>query len=204
MSGGADRDRTDDLVIANDALSQLSYGPLPNLSRTAFGAVKTRPTFAFMELRIETVADYPRPPALEAVPQLLRGEIAGDVLFATNKGLRVLETHHAPTYYIPLDAFATGALHASNRRSFCEWKGNASYFDLVFAGRTVRAAAWTYPDPTPRFAALKDHVAIYAHALDTVWVGDHNVTPQPGDFYGGWVTSNLRGIVKGGPGTEGW
>ncbi|MFQ6553809.1 DUF427 domain-containing protein [Aestuariibius insulae] len=157
-----------------------------------------------MTLPLENVRDYPRPPALEPVPHLLRGEVAGQVLFATHKGLRILETHHAPTYYIPLAEMAPDALHPSLHRSFCEWKGHAKYFDLVFAGRTVKSAAWTYPNPTAAFEALKDHVAIYAHAIDAVWVGDDKVTPQPGSFYGGWVTSNLRGIVKGGPGTEGW
>ena len=89
-------------------------------------------------------------------------------------------------------------------RTVCEWKGAARYFDLVSGDRRVPRAAWSVPDPTPAFAALKDHVAIYPGALDSATVDGMAVTPQPGDFYGGWVTPNLTGTVKGGPGTLGW
>ncbi|MEL6582293.1 MAG: DUF427 domain-containing protein [Pseudomonadota bacterium] len=157
-----------------------------------------------MSLPVENVQDYPRPPALEIVPQHLSAWFADTQIVATNRAYRVLETHHAPTYYIPLSDVSEGVLQPVPGRSFCEWKGMASYFDLVLAGRRMRKAAWTYSSPTAKFSALVDHVAIYAHALDRAFVGEELVTPQPGDFYGGWVTSNLKGIVKGGPGTEGW
>ncbi|MFQ6547700.1 DUF427 domain-containing protein [Aestuariibius sp. 2305UL40-4] len=157
-----------------------------------------------MALARENVQDYPRPPALERVDMQIAGEIAGEVLFDVPAAWRVLETHHAPTYYLPLDAFPEGALTPTGRQTFCEWKGRAAYFDLTLGGRRVSDAAWTYPEPTRTFAALKDHVSIYAHALDRITVDGVPVTPQPGDFYGGWVTPNLDGIVKGGPGTEWW
>ena len=155
-------------------------------------------------LGAEDVQAYPRPPALEPVPQRVTVLCGGRMLAETRAALRVLETHHAPTYYLPREAFADGALASSGRRSFCEWKGRARYFDLDFGGRRVAEAAWDYPDPTPDFLALRGHVAIYAGAVDAAWVGDARVVPQPGDFYGGWVTPNLTGIVKGAAGTEGW
>ena len=88
--------------------------------------------------------------------------------------------------------------------SFCEWKGAARYWTLAAGSKTAPRCAWDYPTPTPGFAALADHLALYAHAMDAVRVGGEVVEPQPGDFYGGWVTANLRGTVRGGPGTEGW
>ena len=155
------------------------------------------------ELPPEDVQSYPRPPALEPVPQRLRATLGGIEVVDTRKALRVLETHHAPTYYIPRADISAESIEAPGR-SFCEWKGQARYWTLRAGGVTAPRAAWDYPRPTHAFAALKDHMAIYAHALDEAWVGALRVTPQPGDFYGGWVTANLTGIVKGGPGTEGW
>ena len=151
----------------------------------------------------EDVRAYPRPPALEPVPQTLRAVLGAVEIVRTTDALRVLETHHAPTYYIPFADLAAER-EAAPGGSFCEWKGGARYWTLRAGGATAPRAAWDYPDPTPAFGALRDHVAIYATALDEAWVGDMRVAPQPGDFYGGWTTPNLRGTVKGGPGTEGW
>lgn len=156
------------------------------------------------DLPPENVQSYPRPPALEPVPQALRVVFAGETLAETTRALRVLETHHAPTYYIPVSDIRSDALQDSRHASFCEWKGRARYHDIVLQGRTVRNAAWTYPSPSPRFAALRDHLAIYAEPMDACYVGETRVTPQPGNFYGGWVTPNLTGRIKGAPGTEGW
>ena len=157
-----------------------------------------------MELTLENVQDYPRPPALEPVPQRLRVELGGQVIAETTRGLRVLETHHAPTYYLPLADVAEGVLTPAGGRSFCEWKGVAQYYDVQAGGVTAHRAAWGYASPTRAFAALSDTVAFYVTEMDACWVGDQRAVAQPGSFYGGWVTPNLTGIVKGGPGTEGW
>ena len=154
-------------------------------------------------LPIENVQDYPRPPALEPVEQRLRVVLAGETIADTTRGLRVLETHHAPTYYIPQDDISA-RLTPSRGTSTCEWKGRAVYFD-VYAGETKSdRAAWSYPDPTPGFAKLANHVAFYPGLMDACFVGEERVIPQPGDFYGGWVTSNLKGQIKGAAGTEFW
>lgn len=154
----------------------------------------------------ENVQDYPRPPALVPVPQEVRVVFAGQTIAASTGALRVLETHHAPTYYIPAADWAAGVLRPAPRArgTVCEWKGRAVYYDVSVLGETASAAAWRYPDPTPDFAALAGAFAVYASAMESCWVGPERVVPQPGDFYGGWVTGNLRGIVKGAPGTEGW
>jgi len=155
-------------------------------------------------LAVENVQDYPRPPALEPVTARLRAVFAGLPVADSDAALRVLETHHAPTYYIPPGDIVMSALVPTTRETFCEWKGRAVYYDLVVDGRRSRNAAWSYPAPTARFAALKDHLAFYATSLDAAYVGEVKVTPQPGDFYGGWVTPNLTGKIKGAMGTMHW
>jgi uncharacterized protein (DUF427 family) len=154
-------------------------------------------------LPTENVHDYPRPPALEDAARRLIVRLGGRVAADTARGLRVLETHHAPTYYIPRED-VRARLEPAPGASFCEWKGRARYFDVICGQARARRAAWTYEDPTPRFRRLAGHVAFYAGAMEACFVGDERVRPQPGDFYGGWVTANLEGIPKGAPGTEGW
>lgn len=154
-------------------------------------------------LLIENVQDYPRPPSLHDVPQRLRVVHAGEVVADTLRGLRVLETHHPPTYYIPLeDIYAK--LTRANGGSFCEWKGRAQYFDVMSGGKVCRRAAWTYESPTKRFHRISGHVAFYAGLLDACFVGEEAVIPQPGDYYGGWFTPNLLGTPKGNRGTLHW
>ena len=157
-----------------------------------------------MSIPAEKVHDYPRPPRLEPVPQRIRIVLGGQTVADTTAAFRVLETTHPPTYYLPPDAFVAGALLPSARTSFCEWKGRARYWSVRGGGRTVPDVGWSYPDPSPAFAALRDHVAVYAGPMDACFVDDEQVTPQPGGFYGGWVTSNLIGPFKGSPGTEFW
>ena len=151
----------------------------------------------------EDVWDYPRPPCVEPVPQTLRIIFASRAIMITRDAKRVLETSHPPVYYVPRESF-TCELVASERRSFCEWKGMASYWSLRQGDRTAVDCAWSYPAPTPPFASIRDHLAVYPAAMEACFVDDEQVTPQPGRFYGGWVTSNLVGPFKGAPGTMGW
>ena len=153
---------------------------------------------------IRPVAAFPRPPAIEPVPARVRVVLGGQEIAATDAAWRILETYHQQTYYIPRDAFASGVLAPSRRTSFCEWKGVASYVTLTAGDRIEPDVGWTYPDPNPAYAALRDHVALYAGRMDACFVGDERVVPQPGGFYGGWITSEFAGPFKGGPGTEFW
>jgi uncharacterized protein (DUF427 family) len=150
------------------------------------------------------VADFPRPPAIEANTNRVRIVLGGETIAEAAAGWRILETTHPPTYYIPRESFREGAIVASARRSFCEWKGAASYVTLRGGGRVERDAGWFYPDPSPPYAALRDHVAVYAGRTDGCFIDDERVTPQPGGFYGGWITADLIGPFKGAPGTEFW
>jgi uncharacterized protein (DUF427 family) len=155
------------------------------------------------DLLRENVQSYPRPPALEPVPQRIMIRLGGALVAQTTGALRVLETHHAPSYYLPPeDIHATR--HPVQGSSFCEWKGVARYFDVIAESKTAARAAWCYDRPTARFAALAGFVAFYAGLMDEAWVGDLRVIPQPGDFYGGRVTPNLDGQIKGAPGTRHW
>jgi len=122
----------------------------------------------------------------------------------TRRSWQILETSHPPTYYLPHSDFADGALRPGPGNSYCEWKGAARYFDLVAGGRTAPRAAWYYPSPASGFEELAHHVAVYAASTDGCFVDGEQVTPQPGGFYGGWITSELTGPFKGIPGSTGW
>lgn len=97
-----------------------------------------------------------------------------------------------------------GLLRRSDRRSFCEWKGEAVSWHLVVGDAVLRDVAWSYPEPASAFAILCDHVAFYAGPLDRCTVDGEPVVPQPGGFYGGWITADLAGPFKGVPGSMGW
>lgn len=122
----------------------------------------------------------------------------------TQRGYRVLETSHPPVYYIPVEDVRQEFLVPAQGRSLCEFKGIAQYWSLKHGTRLSEQAAWSYPEPSRRFAAIKDHLAFYASRVDGCFVGEEAVQAQEGDFYGGWVTSRVVGPFKGGPGTWGW
>lgn len=151
----------------------------------------------------ENVQSYPRPPSLEPVPQRVTVRLGGMLIADTTRALRVLETHHAPTYYLPPEDIRA-TLRPVGGTSFCEWKGAARYFDVIAGAATAPRAAWSYDRPTAGFAPLAGFVAFYAGMMDEARVGDVRVLPQPGDFYGGWVTPNLDGRIKGAAGTRHW
>jgi uncharacterized protein (DUF427 family) len=152
----------------------------------------------------ESVWDYPRPPRVEPSSERVVLTHAGVVVADTTSSYRVLETSHPPTYYLPRSAFAEGVLRPGDGTSWCEWKGGATYLDVVVGEVVVPAVGWTYAEPSRGFEAIRDHVAVYPGRLDRCTVDDEVVQAQPGDFYGGWITSRVTGPFKGAPGTSGW
>ena len=153
----------------------------------------------------ESVWDYPRPAIAQATDAHLRIVFAGRTLAETRRAVRTLETSHPPTYYIPQsDIDMTLLRRSGGRTSLCEWKGAAQYYDIVAPERTALRAAWSYATPTPAFAAIRDHIAVYLALMDACFVDGEPVTPQAGAFYGGWITSKLAGPFKGPPGTQFW
>lgn len=153
---------------------------------------------------MESVWDYPRPPRAEASRRRVRVEFAGEVIAETARAFRVLETSHPPVYYIPPEDVRGEFLRPSQRQTFCEFKGEASYYDLVVGEHEVRDVAWYYPEPRSRYEAIRGYVAFYPSRVDAAWIDDERVRPQAGDFYGGWITADIEGPFKGGPGTAGW
>ena len=148
--------------------------------------------------------DYPRPAVAEPTTRRLQVMLGGRVIADTVRGVRVLETSHPPGYYVPPDDVEPGALVRAAGSSLCEWKGAAIYYDVVAGNARAARAAWAYPRPTPAFALLRDYVAFYPGAMEACLVDGERVVPQPGGFYGGWITSDLAGPFKGEPGTQGW
>jgi uncharacterized protein (DUF427 family) len=128
----------------------------------------------------------------------------GRVIADTRRALRVLETSHPPVYYLPPADIDPTALRAATGSSFCEWKGRARYHDVVSGGSVAARAAWSYDAPSAAFAAIAGHLAFYAGPMDECRVDGELVVPQPGGFYGGWITSRVVGPFKGEPGTSGW
>ena len=152
----------------------------------------------------ESVWDYPRPPRLERSSRRVRVEHAGVMIVDTDRAVRVLETSHPPVYYVPLEDVRPGVLGPSNRTSTCEYKGVASYWHLVMGDRRSPDAAWSFENPSPGYERLKGMIAFYPGRVDRCLVDEEAVEPQQGDFYGGWITSEIVGPIKGGPGTSGW
>jgi len=130
--------------------------------------------------------------------------LGGEIIADTTRGYRVLETSHPPNYYFPRVDVADGALERAKGASFCEWKGRAHYYTVRGGDREVHEGAWGYERPAEAFAPIADHVAFYAGRMDACYVDEEEVIAQPGGYYGGWITSNVAGPFKGGPGSRGW
>ncbi len=152
----------------------------------------------------ESVWDYPRPPRMEAVDAEVEIFFAGLSIAYTDAPLRVLETSHPPVYYVPPDAIDEGVLEPTDTTSFCEYKGRARYFDLVVGDQRSKDAAWAYDEPLPGYEQLAGYVAFFPARVETALLDGEAVQPQPGNFYGGWITTAVVGPFKGLPGTSGW
>jgi len=155
----------------------------------------------------ESVWEYPRPPRLERVEWRIRVVHTDEVIVDAPWAVRILETSQAPAYYVADEFVDSRHIRPSDHRTFCEWKGVAHYCDVAVRGEdsdVVHRAGWTYPEPTGSFAALSGMWAFYAQAVDACFVDDERVESNEGSFYGGWVTANVTGPFKGGPGSALW
>ncbi|MGB3311179.1 MAG: DUF427 domain-containing protein [Nodosilinea sp.] len=152
----------------------------------------------------ESVWDYPRPPRLEDSARRIRVVFNGVVIADSQHAKRVLETSHPPTYYIPPEDVQMQYFQAVPRSTMCEWKGAAAYFTVVVGEQRAEQVAWAYPQPTEAFQSIANYIAVYPSRMEACYVDDELVQSQPGDFYGGWITSDIVGPFKGDPGTWGW
>jgi uncharacterized protein (DUF427 family) len=176
-----------------------SLAPTTSAARRSGTRLKPRPDP--VDPGQESVWRFPRPAVAEASDRHVYIIHQGTVVADTRAPIRTLETSHPPSWYLPPADVATHLLRPSDRHSFCEWKGHALYWHLDVGGELLRDVAWSYPDPTRGFANLRDHFAFYAAPLDLCSIDGEKVRPQPGDFYGGWITSDLAGPFKGIPGS---
>lgn len=152
----------------------------------------------------ESVWSYPRPPRLEPTTRRVRVEHAGELVVDSRRAVRVLETSHPPVWYVPPEDVRGDLLERAGGSSYCEWKGRAVYYDLVLGDRRVERVAWSYPSPGPAFRPIQGWLAFFADRADACYVDAERVRPQPGGFYGGWITDDVVGPFKGEPGTWGW
>ena len=152
----------------------------------------------------ESVWDYPRPPRVEPTNKRVKIVFNGVTIAETTNAKRVLETSHPPAYYIPPEDVNMEYFDTTSRSTFCEFKGRASYYTLTVNDKTSQNVAWYYTNPASGFESIKDHIAVYPAEMDACYVDDEQVQAQEGDFYGGWITSDIVGPFKGAPGTWGW
>lgn len=152
----------------------------------------------------ESVWDFPRPPRMERTSKRIEVAFAGEVIADTTRAFRFLETSHPPTYYIPPDDVRRDLLLASAHRSFCEWRGQAESWTVRVGQREATNAAWSYPKPMAPFEEVVGYLAFYCAAMDVCRVDGEVAQPQPGAFYGGWITNDVVGPFKGEPGSWGW
>ena len=166
----------------------------------------------------ESVWDYPRPPRVEPLDRHVRVVLGGETIAESDRALRVLETSSPPTVYVPREDVRTELLiDAEGEPTVCEWKGKAHYLHAEAGGRRAERAAWHYPEPKEGYEQLRDHLAFYAHRrtgssslrsedphIYAAYLDDERVTPQGGDYYGGWITEEIEGPFKGEAGSEGW
>jgi len=163
-----------------------------------------RPPFALApQAGQESVWDYPRPPRLTPDAREVIVRFGAVEIARSNQCIRVLETASPPTVYIPPASLNMNALEKAAGTSFCEWKGAADYWTVLVSGRKLERAGWSYPDPLPGFEAIRGYLSFYPAVLEC-FVAGIRVLPQPGKFYGGWVTPELVGPFKGEPGSEAW
>ena len=163
-----------------------------------------RPPFAVVpQTGQESVWDYPRPPRLEPDHREIVVRVGAVQIARTCRSYRILETASPPTFYLPPDDLNLDCLEPADGRSICEWKGTAQYWSVVGGGRRLEAVGWSYPDPLPAYRAIAGYLSFYPARVECL-VDSLRVTPQPGGFYGGWVTPEIVGPFKGEPGTEGW
>ena len=152
----------------------------------------------------QSVWSFPRPPIAAASAAHVLIEHRGRIIADTRTSVRTLETSHPPSYYIPPGDIDSNVLRRAAGTSFCEYKGTAIYWDVVMGDLVLPRVGWSYPDPARAFAALRDHVAFYAGPFDRCSVDGDTVIPQPGNFYGGWITPDVAGPFKGIAGSMGW
>lgn len=155
-------------------------------------------------MKRESVWDYPRPPRVEPCLRRARVIFGGETIADSTRAVRVLETSHPPAIYLPRADVRGDFLEAAPGRSFCEWKGAASYWTISAGGKLAERAAWSYEQPTPAFASIAGYLSFYPSRVEACYLDDERVTPQPGDFYGGWITAEIEGPFKGGAGSAGW
>ncbi len=152
----------------------------------------------------ESVWDYPRPPRLEQSTKRVQVVFNGVMIADTRRAQRILETSHPPVYYIAPADVKMEYLLQTPRRTFCEWKGAASYYTISIGDKVAENAAWYYQHPDPAYASLANFIAFYPSLMDACYIDGEQVQPQPGDFYGGWITKDIVGPFKGSSGTWGW
>lgn len=140
--------------------------------------------------------DFPLPPVVENCTEEIRVVFNSIEIAKSNNAKVVLERAHPPVYYIPQKDIKMEYLTKTERRTLCEFKGYAEYFNIIIENKSELYAAWTYPNPTESYTEIKDYIAFYPSKMDECYVGAEKIKAQESDFYGGWITSDVEGPFK--------
>jgi uncharacterized protein (DUF427 family) len=146
--------------------------------------------------KIESVWDYPRPPRAEHTDKVIRVITAGRTIAESRRSIRILETSHPPVYYIPPTDVSMDLLTDGDKKTLCEWKGFARYYNINIDGQLIANCAWYYRNPWPPYTMIQHHIAFYPHLVDACYVDDELVTPDPSSYYGGWITNDIVGPFR--------
>lgn len=141
--------------------------------------------------KYKSILDYPLPPVPENFYKNVRIIFNGIEIANSKKAIRVLEKGHPPVYYISNDNVKMEYLVPAENHSTCPWKGEASYYHVKIGDKEARYACWYYPEPVPEFISIKNYIAFYPRKMDACYINDELVTPEPGKFYGGWITKDI-------------
>ncbi len=152
----------------------------------------------------ESVWDYPRPPKIDPTSKRIRVIFNGEIIAETTRALRVLETSHPPAIYIPREDIQIAYFTRTGRHTYCEFKGMADYWTIQVQDKITENAAWSYENPARGYESMRGYLSFYPSRMDACYMDEERVQPQEGDFYGGWITSEIVGPFKGAPGTFGW
>ena len=114
-----------------------------------------------MTLKPVRIPDAKHPITIEPSPGRVRITFGDRVIADTDRALVLAEAGYPPVHYVPLDAIDTEVLEPSSHRTYCPYKGDASYFTLRDGDRIAQDAVWRYVTPYDAVAPIASHVAFY-------------------------------------------
>jgi uncharacterized protein (DUF427 family) len=106
------------------------------------------------------------PITIEPVSEQVTVQANGRIVAQTKSALLLREASLPPVYYVPLEDVDESLIERSDTHTYCPYKGDASYYNVVTDDGTVVDAVWTYERPYEAMRAIAGHVAFYPHKVE--------------------------------------